>query len=255
MKFRVVTTMHRAGWEETGRRMVESFVRKWPDEAKPLTVYTEDFEIDMLDVVVRKLPAWQAEFKDQRKNTPAFNGRRGNAYDYRWDAVKFSHKVAALTDFGENLTDGVLIWLDADTFTHAPVTTDWLESLFPEPAYLAWLDRVNSHPECGFVMYRCSHPYHRNFMQAFRNLYTTGDLFHLEETHDSFALQHLVNAKVKNGKIPVPVSLSGDRGWHHPFVSGPLGSKMDHLKGPRKQEGKSRQRDLRRPRQEAYWRP
>jgi hypothetical protein len=135
------------------------------------------------------------------------------------------------------------------------VTEDWLEGLFPEPAYLAWLDRRNNHPECGLVMYRCGHPYHPNFMESFRRLYTSGDVFKLREQHDSFVLQHLVMIKVPSGKIPPPVSLSGEaNAWHHPFVAGPLGSRLDHFKGPRKLEGRSRPRDLRGPRQEAYWR-
>ena len=253
MRFYVVTTMNKAGWQETGRRMAESFIEKWTLDAWPLTIYAEDFEPDVPGVEARKLPAWLADFKSAHRQNPERIGFPHRVYDYRFDAVKFAHKVAALTDFAEDFTDGVVIWLDADTFTHEDVTTEWLEGLFPAHAYIAWLDRLNSHPECGFVMFRCSHPYHRNFMQSFRNLYTGGDLFRLRETHDSFALQHLVGVKLRAGKIPAPVSLSGDPGWHHPFVSGPLGAKLDHMKGPRKQEGRSRQRDLRKPRQEPYW--
>jgi hypothetical protein len=254
MKFHVVTTTNEKGWAETGRRMAESFLARWPDEAKPLTVYAEDFDIDIPGIEVRRLPIWLDEFKARHRSNPAFNGRRSGGYDYRWDAVKFAHKVAALTDFAEPLTGGVLIWLDADTFTHADVTTDWLESLFPEPAYIAWLDRLNAHPECGLVMFRCSHPYHANFMQAFRARYTSGEVFRMDETHDSFVLQQVVIAKVINGKIPPPVSLSGDRNWHHPFVNGPIGACLDHCKGSRKLEGKSRPRDMRTPRKEIYWR-
>jgi len=253
MKFHVVTTMNREGWEETGRRMAASFNQRWPAKAKPLTVYAEDFEPDV-PVEVRRLPDWLAEFNQKHKHVPEFNGMRNGAYDYRWDAVKFAHKVAAVCDFGLGLSDGIMIWLDADTYTHADVTGDWLERLFPEPAYLAWLDRYNSHPECGFVMYRASHPYHRHFMESYRALYLSGDLFRLEQTNDCAALQHVVLAKVLRCKIPVPVSLSGDKGWHHPFVNGPLGERLDHLKGPRKQEGRSRRRDSRHPRSEEYWR-
>lgn len=234
--------------------MAESFLARWPEEAKPLTIYAEDFDIDMPGVEVRRLPAWMAEFKQKHRNVPAYNGWRNGQYDYRFDAVKFAHKVAAVTDFGLSLDDGVMIWLDADVYTHADVTVDWLEGLFPEPAYLAWLDRYNSHPECGLVMYRASHPYHHLFMESYRNLYTSGDLFRLEETNDCTALRHVVLAKMLKGKIAAPVSLSGDKGWHHPFVSGPLGAKMDHLKGPRKQEGRSRKRDMKQPRTEEYWR-
>lgn len=240
MKFHVVTTMNAQGWEETGRRMAQSFMERWPDEAKPLTIYAEGFDVDMLDMEVRRLPAWMAEFKSLHDRNPVAKGIRNGAYDYRFDAVKFAHKVAAVTDFGLSLTDGVMIWLDADTYTHADVTADWLEGLFPEPAYIAWLDRARAHPEAGFVMYRASHPYHRNFMESYRNLYTTGELFRLPETNDCTALQHVVTAKVMNRKIPPPLSLSGEaRNTGHVLANSQLSSRIDHLKGPRKAIGRT----------------
>lgn len=254
VKFRVVTTMNAKGWQETGRRMVQSFLARWPSECLPLVIYAEDFDPDVSEgIETRRLPDWLSAFKEAHRDDDACNGIRRGAYDYRFDGVKFAHKVAALTDMGLQLEDGILIWLDADTFTHSDVSIEWLEGLFPEPAYIAWLDRLNSHPECGFVMFRCSHPFHRNFMQAFERMYVSGDVFRLAETHDSFVLQHLVFVKALGKKIPPPVSLSGDPQWHHPFVNGPLGACLDHLKGPRKQEGRSRKRDMRQPRREAYW--
>jgi hypothetical protein len=195
--FRVVTTMNAKGWVETGRRMVESVIRHWPAECLPIVVYAEGFEPEAMDgLEVRQLPEWLGDFKATYGAIPAYTGIRNGSYDYRFDAVKFSHKVAALTDFLDRLDDGVGIWLDADTFTHALVTAEWLTNLFPEPAYIAWLDRYHSHPECGFVMFRASHAYHRNFVEAFRRLYISGEVFNLRETHDSFALQHLVQVKV-----------------------------------------------------------
>lgn len=253
MRFHVVTTMNSAGWEQTGRRMAQSFVERWPDEAKPLTVYAEGFVPDVEGVEVRRLPDWMEQFKRDHGSVPSRVGMRNGRYCYINDAVKFAHKVAAVTDFGLSLDDGVMIWLDADTFTHADVTVGWLQALFPEPAYLAWLDRVSSHPECGFVMYRCSHPYHLPFMEAYRDLYTSGNLFKLPETNDCSALAHIVGIKVANRHIPNPVSLSGDKRWHHPFVNGPLGQCLDHLKGARKDEGRSRAIDMRKPRSEPYW--
>src|SRR5262249_15481656 len=124
--------MNERGWNESGRRMVESFVQLWPEEAKPLVIYAEDFTPpDMPGIEVRRLPAWLAVFKDKWGRVPPASGRRTGSYDYRFDAVKFSHKVAALTDLGLELSEGVMIVVDADTLTHEPVTTDWLAGLFP----------------------------------------------------------------------------------------------------------------------------
>ena len=51
-------------------------------------------------------------------------------------------------------------------------------------------------------------------------------------------------------------NLSGSLGWrsvHHPFVNGPLGAYMDHMKGERKQYGRSLASDLMTQRDESYW--
>lgn len=250
--YHVVTTTNLAGWEQTGRRMAESFLARWK---MPLVVYAEGFDPD-LPVEVRRLPEWQVEFKERHKHVAGYNGHRPGKYDFRFDMVKFSHKSAALTDFGKSVSDGVMIWLDADTFTHADVDEAWLDSLMPASAYIGWLERMNGCPETGFVMFRASHDYHHSFMESLENLYTSGNVTKAKETHDAYLLWFIAKSKAARGKIPYPSSLSGNAGmWHHPFVEGPLGSRLDHMKGPRKEDGRSnvRRRDLRRPRQEAYW--
>lgn len=255
MTVTVVTTMNRAGWKEHGGRMVESFKQRWPADVT-LVVYAEGFEVaDGLGVEVRVLPDWvdtfKAKFGDSRKAIGYRYG--GSIYDYRFDCVKFAHKVSALTDAGKRLNDGVMIWLDADTFTHSDVTHEWLEELFPAPSYVAWLDRQNCYPECGFIMFRCAHQQHQAMMSAYEELYTSSKVFNLREWHDSFAFQHMIEKAVAAFEIEPPVSLSGDSSWHHPFVNGPLGAKMDHMKGRRKRVGRSSLFDMRRPRTEPYW--
>lgn len=236
---RVVTTMNRAGWKQTGARMVESFRKHWPADVEFL-LYAEDFDPNVSGVTVKALPAWLGEFKARHKDNRAAHGQMPTRYDFRFDAVKFSHKVAAVTDAGLSQDHGVLIWLDADTFTHANVTHEWLASLFPEPSYIAWLDRVNHYPECGFVMYRCSHRSHRMAMEAFRDLYISDQLFRLGQTHDCIALQHLIESMARAGDIEAPVSLSGSgRRASHVLANSPLSSRIDHLKGSRKSVGRT----------------
>lgn len=253
--YRVVSTTNKKGWNEYGRRMAEKFVQFWPEEIK-LTVYAEDFDVDVVGVDQRSMPTWLARFKEQHGDQGWKCGRTHRGYDFRFDALKFSHKVAAITDFMDPHTEGVDIWCDADTLTHSRISSDWLDGLFADQhAYMAWLARRNSFPECGFVMYRTDHPYHQRMMREFRELYTKGRIFNMGEYHDSYLLMRLVQDACKIGRMTPPVSLSGDEGWSHPFVNGPLGAKMDHLKGPhRKQLGKSLPIDMRSRRNEDYWR-
>jgi hypothetical protein len=175
-------------------------------------------------------------------------------YNYRTDAVRFSHKIAALGAAVETVEDAVevIVWLDADIVTHAPVTIDWLDGLFPESADFAWLDRARKYPECGFMMFR--RPGGFVLVDSVVDAYRHGEIFSMPQTHDSFVIQEIANAAIARGELTV-ASLSGDaREFGHPCVSGPVGACLDHLKGTRRKDrGKSFQADLMGSRSEPYW--
>lgn len=255
MTFEVVTTCNAAGWQEYGHRMALSFAKRWTKEAS-LTVYAEGFDPEMDRVSVRSLPAWQAEFKERWKDNPTARGiKPDGTYTYVNDAIKFSHKVAALTDAGLSTGADVLIWMDADTFTHSDVNEKWLLRLFPAPHYIAYLDRQNAHIESGFVMYRPGHEAHLAFMKAYEDIYTSGEVLSLPQTNDCYVLQKLVTDFRAKKLIGHHISLSGYAfKTSHPFALGPLSACMDHMKGPRKKVGRTPKSERRSVRDRVpYW--
>jgi hypothetical protein len=146
-----------------------------------------------------------------------------------------------------------LFWLDADTLTFADVPRDFLESCLPDECFTSCLLREEMHSECGFVGYRLDHPASRNFFDAFEGWYTTGRLFALPEWHDSYVFDTVRRSFERNGSIWTH-NLSGTlTRAAHPFVNSELGRFMDHLKGPRKEQGVSRGSDLVIERSESYW--
>lgn len=238
MKFLAVSTFNTHGLDLYGRRMMESFRRHWPESVE-LRVYSEGWHggIDLPTA-----SGWLAAFKARHAH------RRFR--DFRWDAVRFAHKVAALCHAAQNTDADVLIWLDGDIYTHSDVTVADLERLAPAGnEWIAWLDRASMYPECGFYMLNCRHPRHVEMIERFEAMYSEDDLFALAEFHDSYVLQEVVKAAGVGTK-----SLSGSgRATSHPLVNGPVGAFCDHLKGHRKVEGRSRAGDLRTARKEAYW--
>jgi hypothetical protein len=253
-RYLAVTTCNAEQWEQYGRRMAETFRRHWSSEVQ-LRLYGEGFVYPVSNGVefvdLDEAASWLADFKASHRD-PRYNGGQ-NGMDYRRDAVRFAHKVAAIGAAAEADCD-VLIWIDADVVTHAPVTVEWLDSLFPEPATVGWLDRIGTYPECGFLMLRM--PAAREVIDNIVMMYRTGALFQLPEWHDSYVIQHVVTAMLQRGKAKVH-SLSGPEGRKnigHPWVSSPLAACMDHLKGTqRKQRGRSLPADLKHARPEPYW--
>jgi hypothetical protein len=242
-----ITTCHAAGWTAYGERMAESWVAHWPVD---LIVYAEGFDttnprhgqLDLTDI------RWLTAFKEKHPY------KRPGAYNYRFDAPRFAHKVAAICDAADRFrpVSQWLVWADADTVTHTDVPQSAIDEWLPRGnEALSWLDRDNKYPECGFMIFNLRHPQVMGMLTKFRKLYTTGEVFKLAEWHDSFVLQHLVE-KVYRLKTRSLSGLAGRR-TSHPFVNGPLGAYMDHMKGPRKEAGKSYARDLKVERSEDYW--
>lgn len=171
---------------------------------------------------------------------------------YRWDAVRFSHKSYAIFDAARRTDADALIWIDADTRFFADVDMAELAALAPPDSAVSCLRRPG-HSECGFVVYNLRHPETRRLLAEFEAMYSQ-DLFLAErEFHDSYLFDVVRQRAEKRG---AQVHDIGEGvGWRarHVLINSRLGRFMDHMKGDRKSEGKSRADDLLVQRDEAYW--
>ncbi len=175
---------------------------------------------------------------------------------YRWDAVRFAHKTYCIFHAAETIDADAIVWIDADTVTFRPIPRPFVESTLPETAMLSFLGRPYRASECGYVGYNLRHPEIRSFLARWRELYDTDSLFDLAEWHDSWVFD-LVRRRFEARGVETHdlSSCLGRRTIGHPFINGPLGAYMDHLKGERKEHGRSLASDLVVDRGEAYWRP
>jgi hypothetical protein len=84
-------------------------------------------------------------------------------------------------------------------------------------------------------------------------LYTQDKLFNLEEYHDSYLFWHLLK---QHDLVKESFNISEGHPHKpgvHVFINSPLGKYMDHLKGSRKKQGKSKASDIYSKRNERYW--
>ena len=247
----VVSACDGRGWETYGQRMVETFCQYWPAEI-PLTLYVQNFvaprdlPIAQVDLHVASpwLLAWKA-CRTKSEQGVTENGR----YEFKRDAVTFSNKVAALELAAAETKPGdTLIWLDADTLTHAKVTIGWLDELFPGVESMAWLERNDTYPETSCMMFRM--PECDPLLEQLAWMYRSGEMLDLPELHDAYVLQTLV----KRCQVEV-ASLSGEgRKYLNAFVNSPLSTRMDHLKGKRKAQNRSPLHERKIRDKAPYWR-
>lgn len=255
MKIEIVSTAHKGGFDLYGSRMLHSFLERWPGDVTA-QFFCEGYSLPpslvCSRIIERVLPEWLYDFRRDYSTLPHARGRGADgkgAYNFRFDAIRFAHKTAAVIEAFIATKADVLIWVDADTFFHSPVDVPALLEMLGQ-ADLAWLDRKGLYPECGFYMMNTKSGELAGVLDRWRTLIESGEILGLRETHDSWVLEHLV--KSSNVKV---ASLSGE-GFNttHPAINGPLGAWLDHAKGPRKNAGRTPKRERIVKTDHAYWR-
>ena len=251
MKYTVITTFNQSGLDRYGQRMIDTFEQHWPadvdlivcaEDCQPRTSRPNTFVVNLLEEN-KDL----REFINRHRNNPLAHGQAGPPEvfqpnkQFRWDAVRFCYKVYAQSLCADRIESGWMIWLDADTITHSTIPNNWLGSVCPGNAMISYLGRgENYHSECGWVGYNLDKSECRQFIRDFVNMYNREDV-----------LRRQFQGRCKFHNLNPLEQIDARAG--HPFINSDLGRYMDHLKGARKDTGKSKAKDLKIKRSEDYW--
>jgi hypothetical protein len=274
----VVTTFHPAGLSKYGQRMIDSFALNIDKRIK-LLVYAEDCKpnnpdpsrIEILDAkaALPKLNAFKSTWGHVPKangditNEPQRHTRKDWMKKFKWDAVRFANKTYAVYDAVQRSKDWC-VWMDADTYVHSPWTYEDFAAQLPDNAWITYVGRgkgSQTWPECGFYGLNLNHPVCHEFLKEFERVYQEADngIFLLDEWHDSFVFGSILN----NMKLQFPnahdysaemyLREAKSGGGGHPLINGVLDKWIDHMKGGRKDAGKSQRKDIMVNRTEDYW--
>ena len=136
---------------------------------------------------------------------------------------------------------------------HSPIPMATIERLCPADKELCFLGRERKFSEYGLYSMSIKEPMIKTFLQEFQRMYDYAEhgIFYLEEWHDSFVFD-AVKQKMPFLKL-LNWSAGLITGEGHPLINTEWGAYLDHLKGGRKDTGRSLQKDLIVRRTEAYW--
>ena len=243
-----------------------------------LMVYTEDCKPYVHDNHKNKVHVYDLHtespeivaFKTKYKDDPRANGqgpdpnRKDAKKPFKWQAIRFSHKVYAIFDAARKTDADVLIWMDADMVCHTHMPKIFLEKFVPEDTGICYLGRFNKYSECGFYSLNLRDPMVKKFLDEFQKMWDDAEagIFTLKEWHDSYVFDvvrerlELEGLKTHNWSkhlVDIRPNPKSSPGEGHPLINTDLGSYLDHLKGDRKTSGKSYRVDLAVPRKELYW--
>ena len=154
----VLTTFHKKGLEQYGQRFLDSFASKVDKRIKMLC-YAEQCvptnpDSQQILIIDQQEVKPLIEFKAQWGNVPKANGvcpfpeKRPRDYHkkFKWDAVRFANKVYAVFDAVDRLqNNNWVVWMDADTFVHNPITYEQFEDLLPNNKWITYVGKAKVH--------------------------------------------------------------------------------------------------------------
>lgn len=266
MNLSVITTFNQTGYDKYAQKMIQTFLATWPAEVT-LYAYAENCTViesaeNLIVVDLHTASPALVAFKDKWKNIPKANGdissdttrsiRLDSKKSFKWDAVRFSHKVYAILHCAKNAHTDWLLWMDADTICHSSITIDRLAELIPADKELCFLGREGKYTECGLYAMNLRSPMITMFLESFQRMYDHAEqgIFTLEEWHDSFVFD-AVRRSIALAELNWSKGII--RGEGHPLINSDWGAYLDHLKGDRKLLGRSKLTDLKIQRTEPYW--
>lgn len=276
MKIAVVTTFHPDGLKEYAQRMINTFCENWPKEVT-LHIYPENCNPIIRDHEHVTLFALQdvtelTAFKEKWKNVPKANGdvsadpirskRKDAGKGFKWHAVRFAHKVYAIFHCAQHTDADILVWMDADTVCHSPITVEDLNRMIPANSELCYLGRKGKYSECGLYSMNLRSPNIQAFLKEFQRVYDDAEqgIFLMDEWHDSFVFDRVREQFPQMNQLDWAAGLydlrahpGASAGEGHPLINCEWGAWLDHLKGGRKKAGISKRDDLKVPRTEPYW--
>jgi len=271
MKTKIVTTFHAPVFQLYGKNMIETFDQHWSNDVEMHIYYEGEIpRIGSSRIVYHDLLECCPElitFKEDYGHDPIANGKIGvsphglirndiktkhkNKESYLWDAVRFSHKVFCQIHAARQHDADHMFWIDADTVTFRDVGDAYKSWIHGDEIFCTFLGRI-TYTETGFIGFNLNHEYCDEFMNRYERLYTDATIFNLDQWTDCHTFDNIRIQMEDEGKITnVNINHSTKNG--HPFVNSVVGDYVDHLKGPRKVDGKSKPKDILNTRGIEYW--
>lgn len=239
MSTKFVTTMAQKEIESPiGKEFLESW-QKHSRKQELIVVVDNPALVDAEYKNVRFVPFTNPkyyEFVNEFKDVPQYRGQYQGRYEYRLDVVRFCHKIFAIGEAVQYLTDkdSMLVWWDADAMLTAPLTEQKLKTgLGPFDWVAASLGRKDwDHTETGIIAFNLKHEQATMFIRDMVHVYESRQVFKLQTgMTDSFVYDVVkdIYEKQRNVKFKnISEGLSGTHVWPNTF----LAKFSEHHKGP-----------------------
>ena len=257
-----VTSFSEEGYNTYAKQMLQSIVDKWNPKYFKIHAYYHDFDIHASNPILSDSITYHdlctlEEMKQYREKMKTHDGTEGGKMPYNWrlDAVKWCHKVYALTDRAFKMMEENknpeephwLIWLDADTVTTKRLDKSSVDKWLPNKASVVHLGRKDvDYSETSFMGFNLQYHDACSILADLRGCYTIGETISYRERHDGFIFERLLNIYKAHGMVVN--NLSENCKGLTAFMQSPLSEYFIHYKGNFKNKKNTLAQDIKLPR-------
>ena len=209
MSYTIVTSFSKEGYDKYAQEMLKTFKKYW-DKDIQLEAWYHDFELPKSAPKAKNITYKNLnDDKDmlsyrERMSKYSSTATNKTPYDWKRDCIKWCHKVYALTSSARNHYDDTnwLIWLDADTVTHSPITLNFLNKVCSGDKDIVHLGRNDiDYSETSFIGINLKSMMGKEFLEDFRGCYDAGETIAYREWHDGFIFDRLLIVHKAHGLI------------------------------------------------------
>lgn len=195
MSTTVVTTFSIDGYELYGKKMIDTWLKYWPNNIS-LTVYTEGYTLTENDSRLAALDINYCcptlnKFKEESLKLIDPNNKKTKSRISK--AIRWSHKVYAMSHALNNCNTKYLIFLDGDTYTKNTVPATLAESLVKNHLFAVHFEKIQGmlHFETGLICFNMNHPQIEILKRELQKGYDTMKIHSIHKPWDSFWLVYL----------------------------------------------------------------
>jgi hypothetical protein len=198
-----VTSFTKKHYDIYGEKFLKSVADNWSNDLR-LVVYVEGYddteELPLANFAsnieyrhIEHIEDRNSFIERNKDKTGIVNGE----YNYRYDAIRFCHKVYAYSDLAYELIDqeykGWLAWIDADTITTGKFTAKDAENIMREEDDIVHLGRIDiDYSETGFIAWNLTMQNAASQLVDVRGAYDTDEVFGYREWTDAFVFTRLL---------------------------------------------------------------
>lgn len=237
MSIVIISTFPNNCFEVYAKQMVQAYSKFWPEDIPLLVQLDDDLLAEQVGKLIRPQDAIAVGWTQDHLDFVNRNKANDDPHNYRKQTTRFCHKVFAIKRAYDAIkaqkeTGGeaprYLVWMDADVITTRKVLKSEIEDCLPKDAAVSYLGRKDwPHSECGWLAFDLENG-GGEYIDVLHGLYISDQILKLEETHDSWAFDHIRKSK----DAPKAHNLTEDKPSMDIWPHSPMGNWSVHYKGP-----------------------